>query len=154
MNTQITRWNPIKEMEQMQRRMSSLWNWEPFRITADGQEEALTVADWSPRVDSVEHDTEFIIKAELPDMRREDVKVTVGDEVLTLSGERRQEKEEKNQRYHRVECDYGSFSRSFSLPPGTVGEKVGAEFKDGILRIHLPKDAKAGASRAIDVKVG
>ena len=153
MNTQITRWNPIKEMEQMQRRMSSLWNWEPFRITADGQEEALTVADWSPRVDIVENEKEFIIKAELPDMKREDVKVTVDEDVLTLSGERRQEKEEKNQRYHRVECEYGSFSRSFTLPPGTVGEKVMAEFKDGILRVHLPKDAKAAASRTIDVKV-
>jgi HSP20 family protein len=152
MNTQITRWNPFKEMEQMQKRLSSLWNGEPFRI-ANGQEEALTVAEWSPNVDIVEDDKEFLIKAELPEMKREDVKVTVDDNVLILSGERRQEKEEKNKRYHRIECEYGSFSRSFTLPPGTSGDKVAAEFKDGVLRVHLPKDAKASATKSVEIKV-
>jgi HSP20 family protein len=152
MNTQITRWNPFREMEQMQKRLSSLWNWEPLRV-ANSQEESLTVAEWSPKVDIVEDEKEFLIKAELPDMKREDVKVTVDDNVLTVSGERRQEKEEKNKRYHRIECEYGSFSRGFTLPSGTQGDKVAAEFKDGVLRVHLPKDAKASGSKSVDIKV-
>ena len=152
MNTQITRWNPFREMDQMQKRMSSLWNWEPFR-PANGQEETLTVAEWTPNVDIVEDEKEFLIKAELPEMKREDVKVTVDDNVLTLSGERRQEKEEKTKRYHRIECEYGSFARSFTLPPGTQGDKVAAEFKDGVLRVHLPKDTKATASKSVEIKV-
>jgi HSP20 family protein len=153
MNTQLTRFNPFKEMEEMQKRMSSLWNWEPFRV-ANGKEENLTVAEWIPNVDIVEDEKEFLVKAELPEMKREDVKVTVEDNVLTIAGERQQEKEEKNKRYHRIECSYGSFSRSFTLPPGTLGDKVAAEFKDGVLRVHLPKGTKVPSGKSVEVKVG
>jgi len=152
MNTQITRWNPFREMDQMQKRLSSLWNWEPFRL-ANGQEETLTALEWTPNVDIVEDEKEFLIKAELPEMKREEVKVTVDNNVLTISGERRQEKEEKNKRYHRVESEYGSFARSFTLPPGTLGDKVAAEFKDGVLRVHLPKDTKAAVGKNVEIKV-
>lgn len=152
MKTQMTRWNPFREMEQMQKRLSSLWDSDPFRLT-NGQKETLTVAEWSPNVDIVEDEKEFVIKAELPDTKREDVKVMVEEGVLTISGERRQEKEEKNKRYHRIECEYGSFARSFTLPPGTAGDKVAAEFKDGVLRVRLPKDTKAAASRSVEIKV-
>lgn len=150
MNTQITRWNPLKEMEQMQNRLASLWSADPLRFNG-GTEEALTVTEWSPRVDIVEDDREFLVKAELPEMKREDVKVTVEDGVLTIAGERKQEKEEKNKKYHRVEREYGSFVRSFTLPANTSGEKVSADFKDGLLKVHLPKDAKA-APKAIEIK--
>lgn len=151
MNTQITRWNPMKEMEQMQKRLESLWN-EPFRV-GNGLGEALTVAEWTPHVDIVEDDKEFLIKADLPDMKREDVKVTVDENVLTIAGERRHDKEEKTKRYHRIECEYGSFARSFTLPPGTLGDKVAAEFKDGVLRVHLPKDQKSSAGKSVEIKV-
>lgn len=150
MNTQITRWNPFKEMEQMQNRLAALWPADPLRFNG-GAEEALTVTEWSPRVDIVEDDREFLVKAELPELKREDVKVTVEDGVLTISGERRQEKEEKNKKYHRVEREYGSFVRSFTLPVNTSGDKVSADFKDGLLKVHLPKDAKA-APKAIEIK--
>lgn len=150
MNTQITRWNPAKEMEQMQNRLASLFNWEPLRINING-EESLTASEWSPRVDIVEDEREFIVKAELPEMKREDVKVTVENNVLSISGERKQEKEEKNKKYHRIEREYGSFLRSFTLPISASGEKVTAEFKDGILKIHLPKDAKS-AAKSIEIK--
>jgi HSP20 family protein len=123
MNTQLTRWNPFKEMAQMQNRLPSLWNLEPFR-TSGGKEETLTVAEWSPRVDIVEDEKEIIVKAELPEMKKEDVKVTVEQGVPSISGERKHEKEEKNKKYHRVECEYGSFLRSFTLPAGVSGEKV------------------------------
>jgi HSP20 family protein len=152
MKTQLTRWNPFKEMEQLQNRLSSFWNGEPFRST-NGQEEALTVAEWSPKVDIVEDDKEFLIKAELPEMKREDIKVAVDANILTISGERRLEKEEKNKRYHRIECEYGSFARSFALPPATLGDKVAAEFKDGVLKVHLPKDAQAATGKNVEIKV-
>jgi len=150
MNTQITRWNPFREMEQMQNRLNTFWNWEPLRT--NGKQESLTDAVWSPKVDIVEDEKEFLIKAELPEMKREDVKVVVEDGVLTLSGERRQEKEEKNKRYHRIESEYGSFVRSFTLPAATLDDKVTAEFKDGMLRIHVPKDGKQPA-KAVEIKV-
>src|SRR5688500_8860178 len=152
MNTQLTRWNPFNEMDQLQKRLSSLWNREPFR-QANGQEETLTVAEWIPNVDIVEDEREFLIKAELPEMKREEVKVTIEQNVLTISGERRQETEEKKKRYHRIECTYGSFARSFTLPPGTLGDKVAAEFKDGVLRVHLPKDTKPAGSKGVEIKI-
>jgi HSP20 family protein len=102
-------------------------------------------------VDITEDEHEFLVKAELPDIKREDVKITVEDQVLTIAGERRQEKEEKNKKYHRIEREYGSFSRSFSLPANAAADKVSAEFKDGLLRVRLPKDGKA-APKTIEIK--
>jgi HSP20 family protein len=113
----------------------------------------MTVADWTPTVDISETDGEYQIRAEIPDVKKEDVKVTVEDGVLTIQGERKQEKEEKGKRYHRIERSYGSFVRSFSLPDVIDEEKVKAEFKDGVLSLHLPKSEKA-KPKAIEVKVG
>ena len=135
----------------MQNRLASLWNWDPFRT--NGGKEALTVAEWSPRVDIVEDEKEIVVKAELPEMKKEDVKVTVEDGVLAISGERKLEKEEKTKKYHRIESEYGSFMRSFTLPAAVLAEKVTADFKDGVLKVHLPKDVKAG-SKAVEIKVG
>lgn len=152
MNTQITRWSPFKEMEQMQNRLASFWNLDPLR-TNGGKEETLTIAEWTPRVDIVEDEKEIIVKAELPEMKKEDVKVTVDQGVLTISGERKLEREEKNKKYHRIESEYGSFLRSFTLPAAIVGDKVSADFKDGVLKVHLPKDLRTSA-KAVDIKVG
>ncbi|MBL9214985.1 MAG: Hsp20/alpha crystallin family protein [Opitutaceae bacterium] len=150
MKNQITRWNPFREMEQVQDRLSSLWNWEPFRLNGPA-EEALAVNEWSPRVDIVEAEREFIVKVELPEMKREDVKVNVEDHLLTITGERKLEQEEKNQKFHRIERQYGSFARSFTLPATATGDKVTAEFKDGLLRVHVPKDAKT-AAKTVEIK--
>jgi HSP20 family protein len=152
MNTQITRWNPWKDMEQLQSRLNSLWNWEPLGLAA-GKEETLTVSEWMPRVDIVEDEREFLVKAELPEMRREDVKVTVEEGVLTITGERKLEKEERGRRYHRVESEHGTFLRSFTLPAAVLADKVAADFKDGVLKVHLPKDIKAESRKAIEIKV-
>lgn len=151
MNTQLSRWNPWKEMEQMQNRLASLWGMDPLRGNT-GKEETLTIAEWSPRVDIVEDEKEILVKAELPEMKKEDVKVEVDQGVLTVSGERKMEKEEKNKKYHRIEREYGSFLRSFTLPPEVMAGKVSAEFKDGMLMVHLPKNGKAGA-KAVEIKV-
>jgi HSP20 family protein len=138
-------------MEQVQNRLASLWTLDPFR-TNGGKEETLTVAEWTPRVDIVEDEKEIVVKAELPEMKKEDVKVTVDQGVLTISGERRIEKEEKNKKYHRIESEYGSFLRSFTLPAAIVADKVSADFKDGVLKVHLPKDSKPGV-KAVEIKV-
>jgi HSP20 family protein len=112
----------------------------------------MVVADWTPSVDISETEGEYQIKAEIPDVKKEDVKVTLEDGVLTIQGERKYEKEEKGKKYHRIERSYGSFVRTFSLPDVIDEEKVKAEFKDGVLNLHLPKSEKA-KPKAIDVKV-
>ena len=94
----------------------------------------------------------LIVKADLPEVKKEDVKLTVQDDVMSISGERKYEKEEKGKKYHRVERAYGSFMRSFTLPEDADGSKVSAEYKDGVLKVRLPKSEKA-KPKSIEVKV-
>ena len=103
-------------------------------------------------VDITEDDKEYLLKAELPELKKEEVKVTVENGELTISGERKFEKEEKGKKYHRIERSYGSFLRSFTLPEGVSGEKVVADFSEGVLKVHLPKDEKA-KPKSFEVKV-
>jgi HSP20 family protein len=146
----IVRWDPFRELEDMSNRLNRLFD-RPAPRTGNGKE-ALTVADWVPSVDISETDTEFLIKAELPEVKKEDVKVTLQDGVLTIQGERRQEKEEKDKRFHRVERSYGSFVRSFTLPEYVDDAKVKADFREGILNLHVPKSERA-KPKAIEVEV-
>lgn len=146
----MTRWNPFKDLEEMEKRLSTYLGRPALRTEAG--KEAMTVAEWSPLVDISEDDKEYLIKAEIPEMKKEDIKLSVHDDVLTITGERKYEKEEKNKKYHRVERAYGSFMRSFTLPEDADGSKVGAEYKDGVLKVHLPKSEKA-KPKAIEVKV-
>ena len=149
----LTRWNPFKEMDELQRRLASVFDLAPYRrssLTLD--EENMTVPEWSPAVDILEDDKEYLIKVELPKIQKDDVKVTVESGTLTISGERKAEKEEKNRRVHRVERYYGRFVRSFSIPDDAEDGKVNAEFKDGVLRVHLAKSEKA-RPKQIEVKV-
>jgi len=147
----VMRWDPFHELEDMSERLNRMFNRPAGRST--GGKETITVADWIPTVDVAETDAEYLIKAELPEVKKEDVKVTVEDGVLTISGERRHEAEEKGKKYHRVERSYGSFVRSFALPDHVDDAKVKAEYKDGVLQLHLPKSEKA-KPKAIDVKIG
>jgi HSP20 family protein len=149
--TAITRWNPFKEMEELQGRLSSLLGQSPTRWNGS-REETMTVAQWAPLVDITEDDREYVIKAELPEVRKEDVKVTVENGTLNLSGERVFEKEDKGLRYHRVERSYGSFLRSFVLPDDADASKVSAEFKDGVLMVRVEKHEKALPKR-VEIKV-
>jgi len=149
----MTRWNPFREMEDMQRRMSSLVAWNPFRRShLIPEDETMTVFEWAPLVDIVEDEKEYLIKAELPEVRKEDVKVTVEGGTLTIAGERKAEKEEKGRKFHRVEREYGRFERSFSIPDDAMSEGVKADFKDGVLHVHLVKSEKA-RPKEIEVKV-
>ena len=153
----LTRWEPFKghldrwkELEDMEKRLSTYLG-RPAVQTETGKE-AMTVAEWSPLVDITEDDKEYLIKADLPEVKKEDVKLTVQDDVMSISGERKYEKEEKGKKYHRIERAYGSFMRSFTLPEDADGSKISAEYKDGVLKVPLPKSEKA-KPKSIEVKV-
>jgi HSP20 family protein len=146
----LVRWDPFRELEEVSDRLNRMFA-RPAARTSNGKE-TMIVADWTPSVDISETESEYQIKAEIPDVKKEDVKVTVEDGVLTIQGERKQEKEEKGKKFHRIERAYGSFVRTFSLPDVIEEEKVKAEFKDGVLNLHLPKSEKA-KPKAIEVKV-
>ncbi len=153
----LTRWEPFKgrldrwkELEGMEKRLSTYLG--RHAVQTETGKEAMTVAEWSPLVDITEDDKEYLIKADLPEVKKEDVKLTVQDDVMSISGERKYEKEEKGKKYHRIERAYGSFMRSFTLPEDADGSKVSAEYKDGVLKVHLPKSEKA-KPKSIEVKV-
>jgi len=146
----IVKWDPFRELQDMSQRLNQIFA-RPFDGLGMGRE-MLTTAEWSPAVDVSETDAEYVIKAELPEVKKEDVKVTMEDGVLTLQGERKQEKEEKGKRYHRIERSYGSFLRSFELPDNVDTGKAKAEYKDGMLTLTLPKTEKA-KTKALEIKV-
>lgn len=145
----VVRWDPFRELEDVQTRLNRLFSLRPSRRPED---EESFFADWSPAVDVQETDKEYLIKADLPEVRKDDVKVELQDGVLTVEGERKQEKEEKGKRFHKIEREYGKFVRRFTVPTEVDGTKVQAEFKEGVLSVHLPKSAKA-TPKAIEVKV-
>jgi len=145
------RWNPWRELEDMEKRLSTIFG-RTSVATSGEKKEAIAVAEWSPLVDISEDDKEYVVKAELPEMKKEEIKISVHDDVLSITGERKYEKEEKGKKYHRVERSYGSFMRSFTLPEDADGSKVHAEYKDGVLTVRLPKSEKA-KPKSIEVKI-
>jgi HSP20 family protein len=147
----INIWNPVREMEAMKHNILRAMNLSALRRGEDGRQ-SLTTAEWAPCVDITEDGNEYLIKAELPEVGKQDVKVTVENGVLSLKGERRFEREEKDKKYHRIERSYGSFVRSFSIPDDADPDKVAAEFKDGILQVRLPKN-DARKPKQIEVTV-
>ena len=147
----LTRWDPFKEMEETQNRLARIFGLKPARLP-NGDKESMTITEWAPSVDISEDAKEWLVKADLPEVKKEDVKVSVENGLLTITGERKFEKEEKDKKYRRIERSYGNFLRSFTLPDAADGSKVNAEFKDGVLKVHLPKSEKA-KPKAVEVKV-
>lgn len=137
----LIKWDPLRELEGVSNSLNRIFGRAPARTESNN--EMLTMADWAPSVDISETDAAYLVKAEIPGVRKEDVKVAIQDGMLTLQGERRQEKEEKGKKFHRVERCYGSFMRSFRMPDDADEGKVKAEFKDGMLNITLAKSEKA-----------
>ena len=136
----------------MRNRLISLFN-RPLPLLEElPKAEELRLATWTPRVDIVEDDKEYLINVELPGVKKDEIKVSVKDRVLSISGERKSEKEEKGKKYHRTERTYGAFVRSFTLPEAASGEKLKANFEDGILKVQIPKEERA-KTKAIEVKV-
>lgn len=141
----LTTWDPFRELEEMSGRLN--------RVLGRTEGKELSNYDWSPSVDILETAEDFQVKCELPEVKKEDVKVNVSDGLLRIEGERKFDKEDKTKRYHRVERFYGSFMRSFALPDGVEADKVRADFKDGLLTVRMPKSPKT-LPRAVDVKIG
>jgi HSP20 family protein len=128
----VTRYNPARDFTDMFERFS--W---PF--TRNEGLQAMTTSDWVPTVDISETDGEFLIKMEVPEVKKEDMKIQVNNGMLSISGERKEEK--KDEKHHRTECFYGAFSRSFSLPENVSEKNIDAEQKNGMLYLHLKKTA-------------
>jgi HSP20 family protein len=126
----LTYWDPLRELEDMQHRLSSVLSRQTNR-RQDGDKESMTVAEWAPVVDIIEDETEYLIKVDLPEIKREEIKVTVENGVLVLSGDRKLEKEE---------------------PDNADAEKVNAEFNDGVLKLHIAK-REAARPKQIEVKI-
>jgi HSP20 family protein len=146
----VIRWTPFRELASVQDRVNRLF--EDALRPAYRQDEGMSAA-WAPVVDIFETDKEIVLKVELPEVQEKDVDVKVEDNVLTVSGERRMEKEVKEEHYHRIERSYGSFSRSFTLPQTVDRERIGAAYKDGMLRITLPKREEV-KPKQIKIEVG
>lgn len=143
---EIKKWDPFRELEKLQDRMRSLFvktgtgnGNGAFSLLSDSE-----FSDWSPAVDIGEDDEEYTIIADLPDVGKDQVKVTLDDGCLTIRGEREKKEEEKKKRFHRVERSYGKYVRSFRIPEEVDEEQIDAQFDKGVLTVHLPKGQEAG----------
>jgi len=147
--TVLTRWEPFREFSTLQDRMNRL-----FRETqGNSQDESLISSSFAPAVDVYEDEHNVTLKIEVPGIDEKDIDVRIESSTLTVHGERKIEKEEKEENYRRVERQYGSFTRTFNLPPTVDAEKVQADYDKGVLNITLPKKAEA-KPKQIKVNVG
>lgn len=146
----LVKWNPFRELEDVSNRLNSIFGHVPART--ESAQEMRGMADWMPSVDISETETGYLIKAEIPEVKKADVKVNIQDGLLTIAGHRQQEMEEKDKKFHRIERSYGSFSRSFRMPDDVDEATVIAEFKDGMLNVTLPKSRKA-ESKSVNVNI-
>ena len=134
----IVRWNPARDFNRMERELRRM-----FRDFEQGSEEPSSVAVWTPPVDIYETDNEVVVRADLPGIDQRDLDIRLENNVLTLKGERKMEQEVKEDNYHRIESAYGTFVRSFTLPAIVEEDKIKAEYKNGVLKIVLPKKEQA-----------
>jgi HSP20 family protein len=128
----VIRWDPFSSVDSLFNRLAS---WPRLGLEANGGNKL----EWAPSADISETDKEYLIRAELPAVKKEDVHVTFDQGMITVKGERKQQKVDKNEKFHRVESFYGSFERSFSLPDNVNADAIRCESKDGILTVHIPK---------------
>lgn len=145
----LVTWSPFREFEDLFSRYNRL---SQARPTASAGNETGELADWRPAADISETESDYVIKADLPAVKKEDVEVTVNDGIITIKGERRLEKSADDEKQHRVETFYGSFSRSFTLPADVDETGIRAESKDGVLRLRLPKTV-IEQPKAIEIEV-
>ena len=144
----LTKWTPGRDYLVLQDRINRL-----FSDAYGGDEGLMNKGSWIPPVDIFQGGKdELVLKAELPDMKREDIKITIDNDTLTISGEKKVTDEVKEEQFHRIERHYGSFSRSFSLPPTIDATKVSADYKNGVLTLRLPLREEA-KPRQIDVNI-
>ncbi len=159
----IVRWSPARDLarwssfEDFPREMRRMWRemdrmFDNFFRGSESEEAEHPLTRWSPDVDIHETEDSFVVKAELPGLTKDDVKITLRDDVLTIRGEKKQEKETKKENYHRIERNYGAFHRSFTLPTSVRSDKIEATYEDGVLTLTLPKVEEA-EPKEIEVKV-
>jgi len=144
----IVRYDPFRDLRSLQREVNRLFT---GNFGGGFDEEGIARGSWSPNVDIYENKEQIVLEAELPGMKREDFDLTVENNTITLRGERRFEKTDEMDNYHRVERAYGSFTRSFTLPNTVSAEGATAEFQNGVLRVVLPKREETKARR-IEIK--
>jgi len=149
-NKLAKRENPI--LTPWRRLLDDVFDMRPFFDWRTELENPGFGTDWMPAIDAAETGEEYLIKAEMPGMKKEDVKISLAQNVLTLSGEKRMEMRDENKKVHRVERSYWTFLRSFSLPGPVKADDIRAVFKDGVLEIRVPKSEETKA-KAIDIKV-
>ena len=149
----LVRWDPFREFAQIQDRVNRVFSDVYGRGPSSADEGLMTTGTWLPPVDIYQNgDHELVIKAELPDMTREDIDITVDNGTLVIKGEKKLSSEVKDDQFHRMERRYGAFSRSFSLPQTVDPAKVSAEYKQGVLTVRLPLREEA-KPRSIKVDV-
>lgn len=148
----MTKWNPLHELQSMTDRLNQVMRRSMLTHAIEKRDETFDIPEWLPAADIEETPKEFLVKVELPEVNKNDVKVSVENNALLIEGERKYEKEENDKKFHLRECSYGTFMRSFSLPDNVDTSKIQAEFKDGVLWVHLPKNEKA-KRKAVEVKV-
>jgi HSP20 family protein len=146
--TVVTRWNPYRELNSLQSRMNRL-----FDAQFGGRDESLTTGAFVPPVDVYEDEQSIQLKLEVPGIAEKDLDIRVENNTLTVSGERKLEKEEKEENFHRVERRYGSFTRSFSLPTTVNTEDIKADYEQGVLKVRLAKRQEA-KPKQIKVNIG
>jgi HSP20 family protein len=130
-------WDPFREFQDLSDRLNRIF--QGNQNARDAGEQTLTVFDWAPSVNISETDKAYLVKADLPEVKKENVKVAHENGVLTIEGERKQEKRDENEKFHRVESSYGKFLRRFTLPEDAQEESIEANFKDGALTVVIPK---------------
>jgi HSP20 family protein len=145
----LIRWEPFRELDDIFANYSPFFGRLGGRLARANESEA---QGFTPVANISETDTDYLIKAELPEVGKEDVKVTVNENVVTISGERRKEAEHDDEKVHRIESFYGSFSRSFRLPEDADVEAIQAESKNGVLKVRVPKKP-APRAKTIEVQV-
>lgn len=146
----VVRYDPFRDLRGLQDEMNRLFS---STLTRGSDGDQMTRGAWNPSVDIFENKDQIVLEAELPGMKPEDVEISIENNVLTVHGERRFEKKDEQDNFHRVERSYGSFTRSFTLPPTVTSEKCSAEFENGVLRVTLAKREEAKA-RKIEIKAG
>ena len=145
----ITRWDPFRDLNILQERMNRVF--EDAAGRGWKTDEPSATNSWSPAVDIYETESEIMVQAELPGVARKDIALQLENNVLTLKGERKFEKETSQENYHRIERSYGGFSRAFTIPSSVDDDKIRADYKDGILKIALPKKEQVKAKQ---IKIG
>ena len=144
----LIRWEPFSGADELFARMPGMLGRWPRSFESNGK----NLFDWSPSVDISETETEYLIRADLPAVKKEDVHITFDDGLLTISGERRQKTEDKKEKSHRVETLYGKFLRSFSLPDNVDSANIRAESGDGVITVHVTK-ARTEPKKPTEIKV-